>query len=149
MKTRTTKPLIAILISITCFAAAHGQSRRIATASIPFEFQVGDSRLPAGRYIIEQRGSLSDVSTLIVRDEKYSTEASTLLSVDDLTGRRLPDLPTLIFADLGQTKMLAYFSDPDINYIGRAGASKWRGKKVWTRGARIEAISLKPIVASK
>ncbi len=138
---------LAIVVSVISAASASAQTGRIAKASIPFEFQVGSVKLPAGEYIFERLASTSDTVPLLIRDKDHNSVASTHLSFEHLTGRKLPDRPTLIFADLGTTVVLAYLSDPEINYIGRVGKLNWRGKKVWKRAGTVDAIWLKPIVA--
>lgn len=146
MKINPAGSLIAIIVSITCFTvAAEAQSHRIATASIPFEFHVGSKELPAGKYYFDRQPSTSNTSMLVVRNSEYKVVASTFLSFDHMSGRRLADVPSLIFADTGNTKVLAYLSDPGAQYLGRAGTAKWRTKASATPDGAATVISLKPL----
>ena len=76
------KSFFSILISMFCLGAfSFGQTNRIPYANVPFEFWVGDTRLPAGAYELTHAIS----PTLVVfsgMKPETSTEAF-LLPVDE------------------------------------------------------------------
>ncbi len=86
---------VAVLISLillTYTGWAFGQTQPKAQATIPFEFWIGGSRLPAGQYIIERVESTSyllfrssdgktikDVYTLPLDDQPAKQDEATLV----------------------------------------------------------------------
>lgn len=148
MKIKRAISFITVIISIACFfIAAEAQSHRIAAASIPFEFKVGKKDLPAGRYYFDRLPSTSDTSILVIRDSDYKPVASMYLSSDHPRGRYPSKVPSLIFGEMGNTKVLALLSDPQAEYLGRAGSVRWKKSLPADSGARV--IPLKPVTAGQ
>ena len=67
---KTAYTMIALLVlmgSMAVAAAAQGNSRKHLVANIPFQFNVGDTSLPAGEYTVTQINPVSDQVVLQIR----------------------------------------------------------------------------------
>lgn len=50
----------------------------MVTANVPFDFTVGDSRMPAGRYVITTMGANAAVVAIVGADARHSMYISTI-----------------------------------------------------------------------
>ena len=80
--------LIAMIVlagSMAVAAQAQNSGRNRLTADIPFEFQVGDKTLPAGRYTVSQINPASDRVALRLRNQDGT--AAVTLQMNAVIGR--------------------------------------------------------------
>jgi hypothetical protein len=97
MKMRTLEiltPLCLVLfLSATWVSAQQEQQAKVAEANIPFQFWIGDSRLPAGNYQIQH---IEAASVVLFRSQDGNTVQNTyMLPLDDSSVK--PDEAKLVF----------------------------------------------------
>ena len=96
MKTRARKWIgLGMLCSVLVFAGtrANGQQPKIAQATIPFEFWIGDNPLPAGDYKIEH--VVSSTLVLFRSTNGNTVQDAYMIPLDDSIVK--PDQAKLVF----------------------------------------------------
>jgi hypothetical protein len=85
---RQTYTLIAMIVlvgSMAVAAQAQNNGRTRLTAHVPFEFNVGEKTMPAGKYTVSQINPASDRVALQLRNQDGS--ASVMLQMNAVSGR--------------------------------------------------------------
>lgn len=79
MKKQTLRlALMFSLLFVAATAQAQAQATRKVTVNIPFEFSVGEERLPAGEYVVKSATRYSD-KALVVRSVESGRASSALI----------------------------------------------------------------------
>ena len=110
MKTRTVNVitkigLLSAMLLVTSFASAQGQSLTYTIrANIPFDFSVGEKKLPAGTYSIRRAAQNSADNVLAVTDDAGRPKAMRLSNSAETSHAR--DKATLVFHHLGDQYFL-------------------------------------------
>ena len=97
--------LLSAMLLVTCVASAQGQSlaNRI-TANIPFDFSVGEKKLPAGRYSVSRVNQTSGDAVLSVADDDGNAK---VIRLTNPTERLRPiSKATLVFHHYGDQYFL-------------------------------------------
>ena len=101
--------LIALSFALTIHPSkAHAQIIGNIEANIPFQFHVGDSKLPAGKYMIHVL-DMSDLSVMEISSADGSTSA--LFEVHEAEANSSPAKTELIFNKYGNRYFLAKLFD--------------------------------------
>lgn len=103
-QTYTVIAMIVLVGSMAVAAQAQNNGRLRLTADIPFEFNVGDQTMPAGKYTVSQINPASDRVALQLRNQ--SGRASVILQMNAVIGRA-PESAKLIFNRYGNRYFLA------------------------------------------
>ena len=103
LKLIATLTLTGTFALLSAMATAHAQSSDRITANIPFEFVVGDKRLPAGKYSV---GSISPGGTAIVVQSADGRESALALTHGVQAGRSQTQA-RLVFHRYGNRYFLA------------------------------------------
>jgi len=85
--------------------SAHAQTSSVQTASIPFDFTVGDRTLPAGEYHVERLNPQSDPAAVALRSQDGKVSVN-VLTMPRGSGKA-KDAPRLVFNRYGQRHFLA------------------------------------------
>jgi hypothetical protein len=98
--------LLSAIVVATAFLSAQAQSLEYRiTASIPFDFSIGDKNLPAGKYSIGRARVNSDDSILSIRDgDGHPKQIRTSIPVSTFNAK---NKPTLIFHRYGDQYFLS------------------------------------------
>src|SRR5438132_3711641 len=88
---------------VTCQAQTSNNQFR---SYIPFQFNVGERKLPAGKYIIERINRLTNQEILVVRN--VNTGRSMFVPVSTTEGKR-EEMTQLVFHRYGEISYLAEF----------------------------------------
>src|SRR5437016_3363441 len=105
MKKAYTMIALAVLVcSMAVAANAQNSGRRLLVANVPFQFNVGDTTLPAGEYTIAQTNPSSDCVILQISTKDRSR--SVLLQMNSIVGKTA-DASTLIFHRYGNKYFFA------------------------------------------
>jgi hypothetical protein len=111
-------PLFLALISAAAFSPSRTQAQIIGNlaAEIPFQFHVGNTTLPAGKYIVHQlEGSDLTMMEITSADGKQSA----LFNVEPAEAKSTPEKSELIFNKYGDRYFLSEMFDE-----GNADGSK-------------------------
>ena len=73
IKRLTMLSLVSMLTLCAAVSSANAQLSNPVRAKIPFDFNVGDKRLPAGEYTFSRVSGLSDTKTMLVDNVDSST----------------------------------------------------------------------------
>lgn len=98
MKKAYTMIALLVLVGSMAVAANAQNSGRRLVANVPFQFNVGETTLPAGEYIIAQINPSSDRAVLQIRAKDGSQ--SVLVQMSSTMGR-MADASTLMFRRYG------------------------------------------------
>ena len=104
---KQTYTIIALLVlvgSMAVAAQAQNNGRRQLIANIPFQFNAGDTTLPAGEYIITQVNPASDKAVMQIRAKDGSR--TTLVQMGAVAGRNAAQT-TLAFHRYGNKYFFA------------------------------------------
>lgn len=104
---KTAYTMIALLVlvgSMAVAAQAQNNGRNRLTASIPFEFNVGDKTMPAGKYTVSQINPSSDRVALRLRNQDGS--ATAILQMNAVIGEA-PETAKLVFRRYGSQHFFA------------------------------------------
>src|SRR5689334_19088993 len=105
MKKAYTMIALAVLVcSMAVAANAQNGGRRLLIANVPFQFNVGDTTLPAGEYTITQTNPSSDCVVMQIRANDGSR--SLLVQMNSVIGKTA-DASTLVFHRYGNKYFLA------------------------------------------
>jgi hypothetical protein len=111
-KTKTNQLLslgIALIAALAmCPTKAHAQITGQLEVNIPFEFHVGDSKLPAGTYLIH---SLDTSNLTVMEISSADGSTSVLFDVQSAEARSEPAKDELIFNKYGNRYFLAKLFD--------------------------------------
>jgi hypothetical protein len=100
---------IALVLAVTIYPAkAHAQIVGDLEVNIPFQFHVGDTKLPAGKYRIQVLDT-SDLQVMEISSADGSTSA--LFQVDTAEANSTPAKSELIFNKYGNRYFLAKLFD--------------------------------------
>ena len=69
-KTYVMTALLVLVSTLTATVQAQTNNHKVAHASIPFEFNIGDKRMPAGEYTIRQVSPSSEPGLLRIANDK-------------------------------------------------------------------------------
>lgn len=113
----------AILGFITLFSysSAPAQTNSRIVADIPFDFYVGNKRMPAGEYVIEQARSSSDKTTLLL--SRKDGKANAIATTTPITNTKRKDV-ALSFNRYGDV----YYLSKILNPFAEFGAELRQGK---------------------
>ena len=103
-KTYTVIALLVLLGSMAVAANAQNSGRTQMKANIPFQFNVGETSLPAGEYTIAQVNPASDQVILRIRANDGSRSA--MVQVSSMMGKTA-DSSTLVFHRYGNKYFFA------------------------------------------
>ena len=96
--------LVAIAVFATAFTTnASGQTGKIVTVNVKFDFQIGDRRYPAGKYRIESIGRQQD-NILQIRSVADTKESQFIVANHSTTVKT--QAPKLVFEKYGQNYFL-------------------------------------------
>ena len=104
------KNIINVGVTLFCLltlGAATGQSQTSNNqfrSYIPFQFNVGERKLPAGKYIIERINRLTSLEILVVRH--VATGRSMFVTASSTEGKR-EEMTQLVFHRYGEISYLA------------------------------------------
>ncbi len=109
-----------INVAVTLFflltlAAVNGQAQTFSNqfkSYIPFQFNVGEQKLPAGEYVIERINRLSSPEILVVRNT--DTGRAMLVTVSPTEGKR-EEMVQLVFHRYGEVSYLAQLKGVEPN----------------------------------
>ena len=108
-----------INVAVTLFflltlAAVNGQAQTSNQfkSYIPFQFNVGEQKLPAGEYIIERINGLTSQEILVVRNT--DTGRAMLVTVSPTEGKR-EEMVQLVFHRYGEVSYLAQLKGVEPN----------------------------------
>ena len=108
-----------INVAVTLFflltlAAVNGQAQTSNQfkSYIPFQFNVGEQKLPAGEYVIERINRLSSPEILVVRNT--DTGRAMLVTVSPTEGKR-EEMVQLVFHRYGEVSYLAQLKGVEPN----------------------------------
>jgi hypothetical protein len=100
---------IALFFALTIYpATAHAQIMGELDAKIPFQFQVGNTRLPAGEYSIRV---LDDSDLTVMQISSTDGSASAVFQVEETDKSSAPTKSELIFHKYGDRYFLAKLFD--------------------------------------
>jgi hypothetical protein len=109
--------LLAAMLVVPAVESVHAQSLQYRiTANIPFEFSVGDKKLPAGKYSFGRARQESDDTVLSVNDSRGHWKA--IRASSSVQTVRTAKRPQLVFKRYGDEYFLAQ--------VWAAGASTGR-----------------------
>jgi hypothetical protein len=80
MMKKLTLSAFVMLILVTCLSVAHAQFQNRMTASIPFDFKIGNKSLPAGEYTIQCVNSDSGKSALLLKSVDGRTSRMVMMT---------------------------------------------------------------------
>jgi hypothetical protein len=101
--------LIALVFALTIYPSkAHAQIVGDLQVNIPFQFHVGNTKLPAGQYVIHMLDD-SDLTVMEITSADGSTSA--LFQVQDAEANSTPAKSELIFNKYGNRYFLAKLFD--------------------------------------
>lgn len=108
-KTKRTSHLLALglalMFVLTMYPAkAHAQTMRELEVNIPFEFQAGNSKLPAGKYVIH---ALDDSDPTIMAISSADGTVTAFFNVQSDKANAVPAQSELIFNKYGNRYFLA------------------------------------------
>lgn len=105
MKKQTfTQIAVAILFLFLCSLPAYAQSlENLMTVQIPFEFQVGEKSLPAGKYVIKRDSQLPKLLQIQCPERKISVTVYTI----PLNLPKEPTRTSLTFTEYGEKHFLS------------------------------------------
>ena len=100
---------IAVVFALTIYPTkAHAQIIGDLEANIPFQFHAGDTKLPAGKYVIHVLDN-SDLTVMEISSADGSTSA--LFEVRDAQAKSAPAKSELVFNKYGNRYFLAKLFD--------------------------------------
>ncbi len=100
---------IALIFALTMYPTkAHAQIMGELEANIPFEFHVGSSKLPPGKYVIHM---LDDSSLTVMEITSADGSTSALFDVQSAEAKSAPAKNELIFNKYGNRYFLAKLFD--------------------------------------
>lgn len=88
------------LALVTAVVSANAQSARVSIAKVPFEFNVGDKALPAGKYIV--RATMESAALLVAGED-----ASAVRLTHTIISSKTPDRGKLVFHRYGDRYFLS------------------------------------------
>jgi hypothetical protein len=131
--------MLGLLVGLA-IGSAHAQST-IARANVPFDFVVGDTRLPAGKYTITSAAPDAVPELLLLRDTKGQVREVTM-SIRIEPNNNSSKQPNLIFQRYGAS----YFLSQVWLTAGESGCQIRKGsqeKELAERGAGVQtAVAL-------
>jgi hypothetical protein len=102
-------PVVALLLALACTPAkSHAQITGNIEANIPFQFHVGDVKLPAGKYLIRV---LDDSELTVMEISSVDGSISALFDVNAIQASSRPAKTELIFNKYGNSYYLAKLFD--------------------------------------
>lgn len=137
-QTYTVIAMIVLVGSMAVVAQAQGSDRIRLTADVPFEFNVGNKTMPAGKYTVSQINS----NRVGLRLQNQDGTASVMLQMNGVIGRA-PQTAKLIFHRYGNSYFFAEaWVDGDSTGMQ---APKSRAEKAAQRGlaGMSETVALK------
>jgi hypothetical protein len=138
-------PMIALAVLVCSMAvAANAQNSglKLLIANVPFQFNVGDTTLPAGEYTIYQTNPASDCAVMQIRAKDGSR--SLLVQMNSIAGKTA-DASTLVFHRYGNKYFLAQaWIDGDSEGLNVPGSRAERAtkKEMAALGVKREAVAL-------
>jgi hypothetical protein len=105
-------PLFLTLIFAMTFSPARTQAQIIGNvvAEVPFQFHVGNTTLPAGKYLIHQ---LDGSDLLVMQISSVDGKISALFDVEPTEAKSAPEKTELIFNKYGDRYFLSEVFDED------------------------------------
>jgi hypothetical protein len=102
-------PVVALLLALAITPAkSHAQITGNIEANIPFQFHAGDTKLPAGKYVIR---ILDDSDLTVMEISSVDGSTSALFNVDTIHASSAPARTELIFNKYGNSYYLAKLFD--------------------------------------
>ena len=143
MKKAYTLIALAVLVcSMAVAANAQNSGRKSLVANVPFQFNVGDTTLPAGEYTIAQTNPSSDCVVMQIRANDGSR--SLLVQMSSVTGKTA-DASTLVFHRYGNKYFFAQaWIDGESEGLNAPGSRAERAtrKEMAALGVKREAVAL-------
>ena len=143
MKKAYTLIALAVLVcSMAVAANAQNSGRKSLVANVPFQFNVGDTTLPAGEYTIAQTNPSSDCVVMQIRANDGSR--SLLVQMSSVTGKTA-DGSTLVFHRYGNKYFFAQaWIDGDSEGLSAPASRAERAtrKEMAALGVKREAVAL-------
>jgi hypothetical protein len=145
--TRTTRanrnllPLLFTLLIAASFCATSAQAQIIGSleAQIPFQFEVGNTTLPAGTYVIHR---LDDNDETVMQLSKKDGTMSLLFDVESTQANSTPEKTELIFNKYGDRYFLSEMFDegnPDGSRVYASSDEKMASKQSESTVAQVVA----------
>ena len=141
-KAHTMIALSVLVCSMAVAANAQNSGRRLLVANIPFQFNVGDTTLPAGEYTISQTNPASDRAVLQIKMKNGSR--SLLVQMSSVIGKTA-DASTLIFNRYGNKYFVAQaWIDGETEGLKAPGSRAERAtrKEMAALGVKREPVAL-------
>lgn len=141
-KAYTMLGLVILVCSMAVAANAQNSSRRLLVANVPFQFNVGDTTLPAGEYTIAQTNPASDCVILQISTKDRSR--SVLLQMNSIVGKTA-DASTLIFHRYGNKYFFAQaWIDGESEGLNAPGSRAERAtlKEMTALGVKRDTVAL-------
>lgn len=138
--------IVAAIIGFTFLtggANANAQTHSRLTANVPFDFYLGDRRMPAGDYTIESVNPQSDGATLVFRHKDGKDQR-----VVNIIGKATTKPATaakLFFNRYGAEYCLSGLQNPNENFSGQTPRSKVEAnlaRQFSNSGAKTVAVKL-------
>jgi hypothetical protein len=100
---------IAFIVALAMYPTkAHAQIMGKLEVDVPFEFHVGNSKLPAGKYVIH---TLDDSNLTVMEIRSADGSTSVLFDVQSVQANSIPAKNELIFNKYGKRYFLAKLFD--------------------------------------
>ena len=142
-KAYTMISLLVLVSSMAVAANAQNNGRKLLIANVPFQFNVGDTTLPAGEYIIAQTNPASDGAVLQIKTKDGSR--SLLVQMSPIAGK-VADASTLIFRRYGNKYFFCQaWIDGDSEGLSAPGSRAERAtrKEMEALGTKRETVALR------
>jgi hypothetical protein len=134
-------PEVALLLALVITPAkSHAQITGNIEANIPFQFHVGDAKLPAGKYLIRM---LDDSDLTVMEISSVDGSISALFDVEAIQTSSVPAKTELIFNKYGNSYHLARLFDG-----GNADGSRVVASRYEKRVSKETAATEEHVVAS-
>jgi hypothetical protein len=128
--------LFALGLALTLYPSqAHAQIVGDLQANIPFQFHVGNTKLPAGEYTIRM---LPDSDLTLMEISSADGSASTLFQVEETEAHTTPSKSELIFNKYGDQYFLAQLFDQGEPSGSQLPESRYE-KRVSQQGTQTQA----------
>ena len=116
--------LLAVALFAAAFSAVGAQAQIVGSleVNIPFQFHAGNTKLPAGKYVIHALDE-SDPSVMEIRSENGSTSA--LFEVVDAQANSAPAKSELVFNKYGNHYFLSKLFEEGNTYGDQVPKSRY------------------------